>query len=111
LSTGDYCNTAVLPLLTIVTVGIVPTVWTETQCDGALFRAGRETDTSFTGTRVIVRTRREGRALLGWAALPLMLFPGWSRHLGREQTAYQQAFKLEILKHRAELMAAAGRTP
>ncbi|HEX4683988.1 MAG TPA: hypothetical protein VH277_14815 [Gemmatimonadaceae bacterium] len=103
-STGDYCNSAIIPLLTIVTVGIVPTIWTESQCTGARFLPGRAADSALT-----LHIRGSGRAVMGLFALPLGLFPGWSFRSGVDQPAYQQKFRLEVFRHRDELLRLAGR--
>ena len=103
-STGDYCNTALLPFLTIITVGIVPTIWTEGQCTGARFLSIRGRDSSVT-----VRLRGSGRAVMGLFALPLALFPGWTLQTGIDQPAYQQAFRLEVFRRRDDLLRLAGR--
>jgi hypothetical protein len=104
VSMGDHCNTAVIPLLTIVTVGIIPTVWDETQCDGVHFRSPSDS-----AHRVRARTRYTSKAIMGWFAAPAGLLPGWSYHSGRGQHSYQQAFRVALMKQRAKLMALAGR--
>jgi hypothetical protein len=105
--THDYCNTALLPFATILTLGIIPTIWNEEECTGVVFHSPR--DSSDTGDSVIVRMHVGGKAMMGWLALPFGLVPGWSWHTGRNQQAYQQAFRLAILKHRDELLMLSGR--
>jgi hypothetical protein len=104
VSMGDHCNTAVIPLLTIVTVGIIPTIWNETQCDGVRFRSRSDS-----AHRVQARTKLTSKAIMGWLATPAGLLPGWSYHNGRGQHSYQQAFRVALMKQRSELMALAGR--
>lgn len=104
VSMGDHCNTAVIPILTIVTVGIIPTIWNETQCDGVRFRSPADSV-----HRVQARTRLTSKAIMGWLAAPAGLLPGWSYHNGRGQHTYQQAFRVALMKQRGELMALAGR--
>jgi hypothetical protein len=137
VSTGDYCNSSSIPFFTILTLGVVPTVWDETNCDGVSFRSARveEGDSSamvpaacVPGPRrrrnrarppaaqvpdcpVTVATAHEGRtgtAIMGWAAAPMGLLPGWSWKLGADQPAYQQAFRLAIIAHKDELMQLAA---
>ena len=104
VSMGDHCNTAVIPLLTIVTIGIIPTIWDETQCDGVRFRSRSDS-----AHRVLTRTKFTGKAIMGWFAAPAGLLPGWSNHSGRGQHSYQQAVRVALMKRRPELMALAGR--
>ena len=99
-SRGEYCNSAIIPLLTIVTVGVLPTIWEEKQCDGAVFRragAPRGSDS------VVVRVGGKGTALMGWLAAPLGLLPGWEWRTGRDQSGYRDAFRLAVIAKRAEL--------
>jgi hypothetical protein len=108
-SLGDYCNSAIIPVFTIVTIGIVPTVWTETECTGVVFRRTGDSTSSTASAPIGVHVRREGRAMLGWLAAPTGLMPGWSWKSGKDQGAYQQAFRLAIIQHRAELVRLADR--
>lgn len=107
VSTGDYCNSAIIPILTILTVGVVPTIWDETNCDGVRFRPGHGVVDS---TRTVVaRERRTGKAVMGWVAGPLTLLPGWSISSGAAQPAYRQAFRLAIIARQDELRRLAGK--
>ena len=38
-STGLYCNTAVIPIFSIVSLGIIPTIFQDEHCEGMLLRA------------------------------------------------------------------------
>jgi hypothetical protein len=108
-STGDYCNSAVMPLFTILTVGIIPTIWTEGQCTGVAFRRRSDAPTASPDSGVSLHIRLDGKAVMWWAALPLALFPGWSFSSGASQASYQQAFRAAIIRRRVELMRLAGR--
>lgn len=108
-STGDYCNTALIPLFTILTVGIIPTIWTETECTGVVFRRRGGGPPVSPDSALSVHIRYTGRSVMGWVAAPLALFPGWTLSSGANQSSYQQAFKVAILRHRAELMRLGGR--
>ena len=46
---------------------------------------------------------------MGWVALPLALFPGWSWRTGADQAGYREAFRLAVIAHRQELAKLAGR--
>src|SRR3954468_1486470 len=64
-SRGDYCNTAVIPIFTLLTLGIVPTIWKETDCTGMIFRPVNATAGS---DSVVVRVSHTGTAVMGWIA-------------------------------------------
>ena len=49
ISTGAYCNTAVIPLLTALTLGLFPTVFGDADCVGAVFRSVDGGDTADSG--------------------------------------------------------------
>lgn len=103
-STTDYCNTAIIPMLTIITLGIFPTVWKETECSGVVFRSPHPGNAD----SVVVRVRQSGTAIMGWVATPFALFPGWSWHGMRYTSAYHKQFRLAVLEQRAELGRLAG---
>jgi hypothetical protein len=97
-STGAYCNTAsIIPLFTILTLGIVPTVWHEKDCVGMVFRRN---GAPMGSDSVVVSAVSEGTAVMGWVALPLMLWPGWA-FLG--EAGEHQKIRLAILTKRQEL--------
>jgi hypothetical protein len=104
-STGDYCNTAIIPLFSIITLGVFPTIWTETQCDGAVFRRYGAPPGS---DSVVVRIRYSTKAMMGWLALPVGLLPGWSWKSGDDQASYKKAFRLAVIAKRDELTRLAG---
>jgi hypothetical protein len=60
-SAGVYCNTAVIPLFTILSLGIVPTVWEEEDCEGMILRSVRIP----AAPPVQVDVRVSGRAMMG----------------------------------------------
>lgn len=104
-SSGDHCNTAIIPLYSILSLGLVPTIFTDVECSGAIFRRAD-------GTRpqdsVVVRIRHRGKAVMGWVAAPLGLLPAFSYRSARGQKGYHQAFRLAILEKREELAALAA---
>ena len=104
-SARDYCNTAIIPLFTLLTLGVIPTIFTDTDCNGVIFRkpgAPRGSDS------VVVGVKYQGKAVMGWVALPLGLFPGWSWRGGQDQSGYREAFRLAIIARKAELARLAG---
>ena len=104
-STGDHCNTAIIPLYSILTLGLFPTIFTDVECSGVIFRRAD-------GTRpqdsVVVRIRHRGKAVMGWAAAPLGLLPAFSYRSARGQKGYHQAFRLAVIARREELAALAA---
>jgi hypothetical protein len=104
-SSGDHCNTAIIPIFTILTLGLFPTIFTDVECSGAVFRRAD-------GTRpqdsVVVRIRHRGPTVMGWVAAPLGLLPAFSYRSARGQKGYHQAFRLAIIAKREELAALAA---
>jgi hypothetical protein len=98
-STGVYCNTAVIPILSIISLGIVPTVWKEEDCQGMFLRSTKNPDRP--PVRVEVRFR--GTAMIGWASLLVGALPGWSWGDIRGDSHYHQMLRLEVIRHRAEI--------
>ncbi|MGH7617145.1 MAG: hypothetical protein ACREPM_07960 [Gemmatimonadaceae bacterium] len=98
-SMGLYCNSAIIPILTILSVGIIPTVFTDRDCWGIVFHAahGGRTDS------VIVRRDNERTVVMGWLAVPLTFLPGWSR--GVSSSRVRDRVRLAILDHRKDLAA------
>lgn len=104
-STGDYCNTAVIPIYTILTLGIVPTIFTDTDCIGMVFRrndvnAGRDS--------VVVHFQNSGRVVIGWVGMALGFFPGWTHGEARASRPYLDRLRIEILSH-SDQIGALGR--
>ena len=104
-ATLEQCAISLVPFFTVLTLGLVPTVFTDRECSGAVFRRAD-------GTRpqdsVVVRIRHQGKAVMGWAAAPLGLLPAFSYRSARGQKGYHQAFRLAIIAKREELAALAA---
>ena len=107
-ATTRYCNTAIIPIFTILTLGLVPTIWNETQCSGAIFRRA---DGSRPQDSVVVEVQQTGKAVMGWVAAPLGLLPGFSYGGKRGQSGYLDAFRLAIIGKKDELAALAAPAP
>jgi hypothetical protein len=56
---GTYCNTAAIPLFTILSLGVMPTVYTDTDREGPSFRANNEAGARHDSA--VVRYRQDGR--------------------------------------------------
>ena len=98
-SSGQYCNTAVIPLWTILSFGIVPTVFDDEDCEGVVFRSARAQSSA----SVEVGVRHKGTVVMGWAAVPLGLLPGWSHGDLREDSRFRERFRLNILRRRPDI--------
>jgi hypothetical protein len=96
MSTGVYCNTAVIPLFTIISLGIIPTIWDETDCQGMTLHSARIRS----GGSVQVAVRYKGRAVMGWGAIFLGVLPGWAYGDVRGDARYRERFRLEVIRHR-----------
>ena len=106
-STGDYCNTAIIPLWSIISLGIIPTMWTETECTGVVFRPGATGASA--ADSVVVHVKQGGKALMGWLALPLGVFPGWTWSSLGSSRGYGEALRLAIIEKQSELETLARR--
>ena len=68
-STGLYCGTAIIPLFTILSLGAIPTIFTDRDCEGVSFRAGGS-GSGGSSNSVEVRYQEEGRVIYGLARDP-----------------------------------------
>ncbi len=98
-STGDHCNRAIIPFWSILSLGVVPTVFEDEDCEGMVLRPTK----SLGAGSVEVGTRYKARIVMGWVAVPLGLLPGWSHGEMRSDRRYAELFRLEIIRHRAEI--------
>jgi hypothetical protein len=99
-STGAYCNTAAIPLLTIISLGIIPTTFTDVSCDEAVFRSARSKAPS---DSLLMRIRIEHRVLMGWLALPVGALPGWTHGPMKHHSRYRQLVRVAIVSRRKAL--------
>jgi hypothetical protein len=98
-STGRYCNSAVIPLFTILSFGVVPTVFEDEECQAMVLRSARAS--ARTSPEIVARYR--GQVVMGWLAVPLGAMPGWSHGSAREDGRYAERFRVEILRHREQI--------
>jgi hypothetical protein len=104
-STGLYCNSAVIPLFTIVSLGVIPTIFDDEDCEGMQFRSAKRSES----LPVNFEVRYKGRVVAGWVAVPLGIVPGWSYGSARDDSRYAERLRLAILHRQAELAALASR--
>lgn len=103
--TGAHCNTAIVPFWSIISLGLVPTVFDDENCDSMVLRSAK----SPTAGSVEVGVQYKGRVVMGLAAIPLGVLPGWSHGSAREDTRYRERFRLEIIRQRGEIERLVGR--
>ncbi len=103
--TGVYCNTAIVPFWTILSIGLVPTVFDEENCDCMVLRSAKLPAAG----SVEVGVEYKGRVVMGLAAVPLGALPGWSHGSAREDTRYRVRFRLEVIRRRGEIERLADR--
>ena len=100
--TGAYCNTAAIPLLTIISLGIIPTTFTDVTCNEAVFRSAASRAPS---DSLLMRIRIEHRVMMGWLALPVGALPGWTHGPMKHHSRYRQLVRVAILSRRQNLIA------
>lgn len=105
-SRQKYCNAAIVPLWTILTLGFVPTVYKDSTCTEMVFRRRGEPRT---GDSVVVEVGTATREVMGWLAAPLVLVPPWKLDLSAGQRRHKDAVRLAIVARREELERLAAR--
>jgi hypothetical protein len=105
-STGLYCNSAVIPVFTLISLGIIPTVFQEEQCEGMLLRAAANQPKR---NGVEVTARFKGTFVMGWAAVVCGAMPGWSYGPVATDSRFVQRFRLAVIRRREELARILGR--
>jgi hypothetical protein len=98
-STGAHCNTAIVPLFTIVSLGVIPTVFEDEECQGMTLRSAK----SLSSNPVEISLSQTHTVVMGWVALPLGALPGWSHGDFRRDDRYRKRFRLEVIRHRAAI--------
>jgi hypothetical protein len=104
-SNGAYCNSAVIPLFTILSLGVIPTIFADRDCEGVVFQANDANRTD----SVEVRYDQESRVIMGWLALPMGALPGWTHGTALEHRRSRDRARLAILEHGQALAALASR--
>jgi hypothetical protein len=106
-STGAYCNKAIIPLLSIISLGLIPTVFDDANCVGLVLRRPGATSSS---DSVEINFRYEGRVVMGWAAVVIGALPGWSYGGGAGSDArYRDRLRLEVIRHQSDIGRLVGR--
>ena len=104
-STGLYCNSAVIPLLSIISLGVIPTIIQDEYCEGMLLRtdAGRlKTD------GVVIELRHRGPVIMGWIAVVVGMLPGWSHGSVERDPRFAERFRLAVIRRQTDIARLAG---
>ncbi len=99
VSMGTHCEASVIPLFTIISAGVIPTVFDGERCDGMVIRSTRPG----TPAPIEVRVRHTGQTVVGWAAVVFGALPGWSYGLVGDDRRYRDLFRMEIAKYRTDI--------
>jgi len=104
-STGLYCNTAVIPALSIISLGVIPTIFQDEHCEGMLLRtaAGQPKNN---GVQVAVRYK--GPVIIGWVAILVGALPGWSYGSVDGDSRFAERFRLAVIARRADIERLVG---
>ena len=99
-STGLYCNTAVIPALSIISLGVIPTIFQDEHCEGMLLRrsAGRPKSEG-----VQIEVRSKGPVVMGWGAVVVGALPGWAYGSVDGDSRFGERFRLAVIRRRAEI--------
>ncbi len=100
-STGAYCNANPIPLFTILSLGIFPTIFTDTDCEGAALYPRHPMSGS--ADSVVITRDISSRSMMGWLAVPVGLLPGWTHGDIRDHARTRAQSRLAILEYRARL--------
>jgi hypothetical protein len=99
------CNSNIIPIFTLLSFGLIPTVWTETDCQGVEIRSARGGGSD---ASVNVVYSDKGEAMMGWAAVIMGAMPGWSYGSSRNDSRYPVHFRLEVIQHESEIESLAS---
>jgi hypothetical protein len=105
--TGVACDSSVVPVFTVLTAGVIPTVFDGERCDGWILRSAR----GGAAAPVEFRVSEKGQVVFGWPAAFLGLTPGWSYgHVGNDSD-YSGRVRLELARNRTAVEALATQEP
>jgi hypothetical protein len=99
ISTGAHCDTSIIPVFTILTVGVIPTIFDAEECEGMILRAAKPSTTP----PVEIAVSHKSEVITGWAAVVFGAMPGWSWRRGADDRRYNDRFRIEIIRHQADI--------
>jgi hypothetical protein len=105
-STGLYCNSAVIPALSIISLGVIPTIFQDEHCEGMLLRTATGQPTN-SGVQVAVRYK--GPVIMGWVAVVVGALPGWSYGSVDRDSRFAERFRLAVIARRGDIERLVGR--
>lgn len=107
MSVGLKCESSVIPVFTILSAGLIPTVFDGESCDGMIIRSAKPS----TPPPVEIRIRQKGQTVVGWAAVVFGALPGWSWGVVGDDRRYDDLFRAEIAKSRTAIDELAKAVP
>ena len=107
MSMGMRCETSVVPLFTILSAGLIPTVFEGESCDGMVIRSAKPA----TPPPVEIRVRHKAQTVIGWAAIVFGALPGWAYGTVGDDRGYSDLFRLEIARSRKEIEQLVNASP
>jgi hypothetical protein len=94
-------GTAVIPLFSLITLGLIPTVTEEEHGYSFSLRSSKSSERV-----VMVEYVHQGYTVLGWVAGLLNLFPQWTGDSVHNDPRFKERLKLMILTKAQEIKAA-----
>jgi hypothetical protein len=107
ISTGLKCESSVVPIFTILTLGIVPTVFDGERCDGLILRSSKPGSPP----PIEIRIRTKDQVIVGWAALGFGALRNWSYGVVGEDHQYGNLLRLEVARLKADIDTLATAVP
>jgi hypothetical protein len=107
ISTGLKCESSVVPIFTILTAGIIPTVFDGERCDGLILRSSKPGSPA----PIEIRIRTKEQVIVGWAALGFGVLRSWSYGVVGEDRQYGTLLRLEVARLKADIDKLATSVP
>ena len=100
-----YCNNAVIPIYTLLSLGVVPTTFDDRDCVSLKLQSTHQPP----GTPALQIQFQY--TVLGWYAVVLGFRPGWKHGSVRDDPLFLQRFRLQIIRNQARIRAAHTAVP
>ena len=103
-----YCNNAVIPIYTLLSLGVIPTTFDDRDCVSLKLQSSHQSP----GTPALqIQFQNTGTVVLGWYAVVLGFRPGWKHGSVRDDPLFLQRFRLQIIRNQARIRAAHTAVP